>query len=127
MTLGVVIADDDPDIRTLVAIAVTRAGFELIDELEDGDSAWDAIKTFAPDLVVLDVSMPGKNGLELSRLIRANAELKGIRVILLSAAVEERSKQAGLDAGADDYFTKPFSPRSLSARLVGVAAEMGAA
>jgi DNA-binding response OmpR family regulator len=122
---SVIVADDDADIRTLVAIAVTRAGFELIDELPDGDSAWEAIQTFAPDLVVLDVSMPGKTGIELSRLIRADATISGTRVILLSAAVDEHSVQLGLDAGANEYLVKPFSPRQLAERLTDVAAEIG--
>jgi DNA-binding response OmpR family regulator len=122
--IGVVVADDDVDVRTLVAIAVARAGFELIDELGDGESAWEAIQTFAPDLVVLDVSMPGKDGLELTRLIRADAELSGIHVILLSAAVEANAQQAGLDAGANEYMIKPFSPNGLARRLIDVGAEI---
>jgi DNA-binding response OmpR family regulator len=123
--LSVVVADDDADIRTLVAIAVARAGLELIDELPDGDSAWDAIQSFAPDMVVLDVSMPGKTGIELARLIRADERVRGIRVILLSAAVDEAAKQIGLEAGANEYLMKPFSPRELADHLIRVAAEIG--
>jgi DNA-binding response OmpR family regulator len=123
-TLGLILADDDDDIRNLVAIAVARAGFELIDELSDGDAAWEAIQSFAPDIVVLDVAMPGKTGIEISRLIRADPVLSGIRVILLSAAVDQDSQQVGLDAGADEYFTKPFSPRDLARRLADVAVEI---
>jgi DNA-binding response OmpR family regulator len=118
---GVIVADDDPDVRTLVAIAVARSGLELIEELSEGDSAWEAIQTFAPDLVVLDVSMPGKNGLELTRLIRSDAELEDMHVILLSAAVDEDAQRAGLEAGADEYMLKPFSPRELAERLAGLA------
>lgn len=114
---SVIVADDDADVRTLVAIAVSRAGFELIDELGDGDSAWEAIETFVPDLVVLDVAMPGKTGIELTRLIRADERLRGIRVILLSAAIDEADQRFGLDAGADEYLVKPFSPRALADRL----------
>ncbi len=124
--LSVIVADDDSDIRTLIAIAVARAGLELIDELPDGDAAWDAIETFLPDLVVLDVSMPGKTGLELCRLIRADARLSGIRVVLLSAGVDDQSLRAGFEAGADEYLIKPFSPRALAERLSDVAAEMRA-
>lgn len=123
---SVVLADDDADIRTLVAVAVTRAGLELIDELEDGDQAWDAIQSFVPDIVVLDVSMPGKTGLEIAQLIRADDRLKGIHVILLSAGVDDTSQQAGLDAGANEYLIKPFSPRVLAAHLVDVASHLGA-
>jgi DNA-binding response OmpR family regulator len=118
---SVVVADDDADIRTLVAIAVARSGLELIDELPDGDTAWDAIQSFQPDIVVLDVAMPGKTGLDLCRLIRADEGVKGIHVILLSAAVDAVSRQAGIDAGADEYFFKPFSPRELAEKLILVA------
>jgi DNA-binding response OmpR family regulator len=125
-TRSVIVADDDADIRTLVAMAVARSGLELIDELGDGDSAWDAIQTFVPDIVLLDVAMPGKTGLEISRLIRADTRLSGIRVIVISAAVEEAARQAGLDAGVDEYLFKPFSPRKLADRLGAVAVEIDA-
>lgn len=119
---SVIVADDDADIRTLVAIAVARSGLELIDELADGNSAWEAIQSFAPDIVILDVSMPGMTGLEITRLIRADDQVKGIHVILLSAGVDSASRQAGLNAGANEYFVKPFSPRELSEKLSRVAA-----
>jgi len=122
---SVIVADDDADIRTLVAMAVTRAGLDLIDELDDGDQAWEAIQSFHPDIVVLDVNMPGKTGLELARLVRADEALAGIRVILLSAGVDDHSRQAGIDAGADEYLTKPFSPKVLAAHLTEVAAHLG--
>lgn len=125
--VGVIVADDDADIRTLVAIAVSKAGLNLIDELEDGDSAWEAIQSFAPAIVVLDVAMPGKTGLELSRLIRADDRLAGMRVMLLSAGVDDQSRQAGLDSGANEYLIKPFSPRELAERLSAVAASMNEA
>jgi DNA-binding response OmpR family regulator len=118
---GVIVADDDADVRTLVAIAVARSGLELIEELDEGESAWEAIQTFAPELVVLDVSMPGKTGLELTRLIRADPQLEDTHVILLSAAVDEEAQRAGLEAGADEYMLKPFSPRELADRLAGLA------
>lgn len=123
---SVIVADDDEDIRHLVALAVSRAGLELIDELPDGESAWEAIQTFRPDIALLDVAMPGKTGLELSKLIREDPELSGIRVILLTAAAEESSKAAGLHAGADEYLIKPFSPKELSRHLATVAAEITA-
>lgn len=125
-TRSVIVADDDADIRHLVALAVSRAGLELIDELADGDSAWEAIQTFRPDIALLDVAMPGKSGLELSELIRADSNLSRIRVILLTAAAEESSRAAGLKAGADEYLIKPFSPRELSRHLAAVAEEITA-
>ena len=124
--LSVIVADDDSDIRTLVAIAVARSGLDLIDELQDGDAAWEAIGSFLPDMVVLDVSMPGKTGLEVARLIRADARLSGTRIILLSAGVDDQAQRAGFEAGADEYLMKPFSPRALALRLGEVAEEMKA-
>lgn len=122
---GVVVADDDADIRTLIAIAIERAGLELIDELSEGDSAWEAIEAFKPDMVVLDVAMPGKTGLEITRLIRADASLSTIPVILLSAGVDDDSRAAGLAAGATAYVNKPFSPRELATTLAEIALTLG--
>jgi len=116
-TLRVVIADDDPDIRGLVAIAVRKAGFDLVGQAADGPSAWSAVSEAHPDLVVLDVSMPGMTGLEVATLIRADESFAGTRIALLSAGVGESAIQAGVDAGADHYLTKPFSPRDLATQL----------
>lgn len=116
-SIRVVIADDDPDIRALVAIAVRKAGFELVAETIDGTSAWESIQATQPDLVVLDVSMPGMTGLDVTTLIRADDSLAGLRVALLSAGVDDTSRQTGMDVGADVYLTKPFSPRDLALRL----------
>lgn len=122
--LSVIVADDDSDVRTLVALAASRAGLELIDELSDGNSAWEAIQSFVPDIVVLDVAMPGKTGLEITRLIRKDPPLSGIRVILLSAGADDSARQAGYNAGADEYLIKPFSPRDLAAKLADVASNI---
>ncbi|KQV07915.1 response regulator transcription factor [Leifsonia sp. Root112D2] len=116
-SVSVIIADDDPDIRALVTIATTRAGLNLVNALGDGESAWNAIRDHRPDLVVLDVSMPGKSGVEISRLIRGEQSLNGTDILLLSAAVSETEKRTGIDAGADEYVIKPFSPRDLTERL----------
>ncbi len=115
--LSVVAADDDDDIRALVAIAVERAGLHLAASVADGNAAWAAIQHLVPDVVILDVSMPGKSGLDLCRLIRADDALKDMTVLLLSASVTEWSQQSGLDVGANEYLMKPFSPRELAARL----------
>lgn len=123
--VGVIVADDDVDIRSLVAIAVQRAGLELIDELADGDEAWQSIQAFQPELAVLDLSMPGMSGLEVCRLIRADDQVKGMHVLLLTAAVDEASRRAGLDAGADEYLIKPFSLRELVERLSVLATQIG--
>lgn len=114
----VIVADDDDDIRHLVTIAVRRAGFELVAALADGDQAWDAIQAERPDLVVLDVSMPGATGLEVCGLIRSTPSLTSTRVLLLSASVTDDARRAGRDSGADSFVAKPFSPRELATRLV---------
>jgi DNA-binding response OmpR family regulator len=122
-----IIADDDADIRALLAISVHRAGLQLIGEHDDGTSAWEAIQELTPQIVMLDVSMPGFTGLEITRMIRADERLAGTRVLLISAGVAEVSRQAGLEAGADDYISKPFSPRELAARLVTLVEQAGLA
>ncbi|MCU1524098.1 MAG: ompR [Microbacteriaceae bacterium] len=113
----VVIADDDADIRALVSIAVGKAGLDLVAAVADGDQAWLALQEHHPDLAVLDVSMPGMTGLELCRLIRADAALAGLHIVLLSAAVDDQARAAGFEAGADEFFLKPFSPREFAAWL----------
>jgi len=118
----VVVADDDPDIRNLMLIAVRKAGFDVLAAASDGEEAWTAVSTLQPELVVLDVSMPGMNGLEVTARVRADASLEGTRIVLVSAAVEAVAVSAGLQAGADLYLTKPFSPRDLAARLIEVMA-----
>ena len=118
----VVVADDDPDIRTLMTIAVRKAGFETLAAAADGDEAWAAVSSLRPELAVLDVSMPGMTGIAVTSLIRASTELRTMRVVLVSAAVGATASKDGLDAGADLYLTKPFSPRDLAARLVEVMA-----
>jgi DNA-binding response OmpR family regulator len=118
MSLTVVIADDDPDIRQLVIISAGKAGLEVVAEVGDGDRAWEAIQRHVPDLAILDVAMPGFTGVDVCRLVRADPALSKVQVILVSAAVDETSVAAGLEAGAVDYLSKPFSPRELSARLL---------
>jgi DNA-binding response OmpR family regulator len=113
----VVIADDDPDIRALVSIAVTRAGLDLVAATEDGDAAWAALAEHRPDLAVLDVSMPGMTGLEICARARADESFADTRIVLLSAGVDDNAREAGLIAGANDFIAKPFSPRELGARL----------
>ena len=116
-TFRVVVADDDADIRALVAIAMRRAGIELVADVATGDAALAAIREHVPDIAILDVSMPGMTGLEVTAAIRADEALTGIRIFLLSAGVTEAAIQAGKDAGADEYLIKPFSPRELAGRI----------
>ncbi|MET0716007.1 MAG: response regulator [Mycetocola sp.] len=121
----VVIADDDPDMRLLVTIAVRKAGLALVAAAEDGNEAWQAVKDQAPDVVVLDVSMPGLSGLDVCRLIREDPQLAGTPVLLLSAGVNGASRELGLEAGADDFMPKPFSPKVLVEKLVALSQGRG--
>jgi DNA-binding response OmpR family regulator len=112
----VLVVDDEPIVREIVVRYLEREGHETL-EAEDGPRARDAIERSDPDLVVLDVMLPGVDGLELCRWIRARSELP---VIMLTARGEEADRIVGLELGADDYVTKPFSPRELAARVRSV-------
>lgn len=113
----VVIADDDADIRSLVAIAVNKAGLQLLANVGDGAAALTAIQLHRPDLAILDVSMPEMTGVEVVRAIRADDGMGDVRVLLLSASVDEAARNVGLESGADYFFPKPFSPKDLAAWL----------
>jgi DNA-binding response OmpR family regulator len=112
----VLVVDDEPIVREVVVRYLAREGHETL-EAADGPSAREAIEARDPDLVVLDVMLPGTDGLELCRWIRARSELP---VIMLTARGEEADRIVGLELGADDYVTKPFSPRELAARVRSV-------
>jgi DNA-binding response OmpR family regulator len=112
----VVIADDEPSVRMLVHATMETDGFNLI-EAADGDEAWSLIQKHRPSLVLLDVRMPGRTGLEILREIKSEPNLSGTRVILLTASAQESDINAGLLAGADFYLTKPFSPRDLLSKV----------
>ncbi len=112
----VLVVDDEPIVREVVVRYLVREGHRAL-EAADGDAARDAIERSAPDLVVLDVMLPGTDGLELCRWIRSSSELP---VIMLTARGEEADRIVGLELGADDYVTKPFSPRELAARVRSV-------
>lgn len=124
--LRVIVADDDADIRDLVSIAVMKAGLDLVEQLHDGECAWRSIQENTPDIALLDVSMPGMSGIDVCRLIRADERFDQLRVLLLSASVTEEARQVGLQAGANQYLIKPFSPRELAEQLSIVADGMKA-
>ena len=112
----VLIADDDADIRDLVAFKLEQADLEVI-AVRDGLAALEAARTERPTVVVLDVSMPGMSGLDVCRMLRADPDTQDMLVIMLTARVQERDVEGGFSAGADDYVTKPFSPRELVSRV----------
>ncbi|MBU1588102.1 MAG: response regulator [Actinobacteria bacterium] len=117
MTTTVVVADDDQDIRSLVSIAVGKAGLELVASVGDGALALEAILKHQPDLAILDVSMPEMTGLDVCRAVRSNDTVGDLRILLLSASVDEQSQSIGIEAGADYFLAKPFSPRELATWL----------
>jgi DNA-binding response OmpR family regulator len=112
----VLIADDDADIRDLVAFKIEQAGFEVV-AVADGQAALDQARSRQPALAVLDVSMPGVSGIEVCRALRSDPATAGMLIIMLTARVQERDVEGGFSAGADDYLTKPFSPRELVSRI----------
>jgi len=109
----VLVVDDEPVVRDVIVRYLRRDGFTTL-EAGNGDDARELIDRCAPALVVLDVMLPGTDGLELCRWIRARSELP---VILVTARAEEADRIVGLELGADDYVTKPFSPRELAVRV----------
>jgi DNA-binding response OmpR family regulator len=121
--LTVVVADDDADIRSLIVIAVKKAGLTLLAALPDGSTALDAMVEHKPDIALLDVSMPGLSGLEVAQAIRQDASLEHCLIFILSAAVDDTAVAAGFAAGADAYMTKPFSPSTLAAQLRALIAD----
>ncbi|HEX8630314.1 MAG TPA: response regulator [Catenuloplanes sp.] len=112
----VLVADDDADIRDLVAFKLEQAGLEVI-AVEDGQTALAQARERRPTLAVLDISMPGLSGIDVCRMLRADEGTAGMLIIMLTARVQERDVEGGFSAGADDYVTKPFSPRELVSRI----------
>jgi CheY-like chemotaxis protein len=112
----VLIADDESSIRLLVHATIESDDYAVV-EAADGAQAWALTQELKPALVLLDVQMPGQSGLEVLRSIKADPDLAGTRVILLTSKAQERDIEIGLIAGADFYLTKPFSPLDLLTRV----------
>jgi len=118
---SVLIADDDPEIRTLLTIRLKKAGFEVFDAA-DGEQTLAAVREHKPDLVVLDVMMPGKNGWEVAKELRRDDDLKHIGIVMLTAIGERINEMTSPLYGADDYVDKPFEFADLEAKLRAVLA-----
>lgn len=112
----ILVVEDETPIRQMIAFNLTRAGFEVA-EAEDCSSARRRIADSRPDLVLVDWMLPDSSGLELTRTLRRDEASREVPIIMLTARAEERDKVLGLDGGADDYITKPFSPRELLSRI----------
>ena len=108
------------DVASLVKHAIERGGDATVEVATSGAGALELVTRSAPDLVVLDLNLPGLDGTEVCRLIRARPATSTLPIIMLTARTEESDRVLGLDLGADDYITKPFSPRELAARVRAV-------
>lgn len=116
MGVTILIADDEPNQLELLAFNLTQEGF-IVHRAHDGKDALEKIEEINPDLAILDWMMPVYSGIDLCRKLRERPETRGLPVIMLSARGEESDRTLGLDTGADDYLTKPFSPKELVARV----------
>ena len=112
----VLVADDDDDILLLVTTRLRRDGLEVL-AARDGEAALELVREHRPAVAVLDIGMPRLDGLEVLERVRADEELRGVRVLLLTAKAQESDVRRGYSAGADAYVRKPFSPAELSARV----------
>jgi len=115
----ILVVEDEPAIREMIRFALQKAGLQC-EEAGDAEQALLAVASSPPDLVVLDWMLPGMSGVELARRLRREETTVQLPIILLTARVEENDRVHGLEAGADDYVTKPFSPRELVARINAV-------
>jgi phosphate regulon transcriptional regulator PhoB len=119
MAAEVLVVEDEPDIRSLIVHHLERDGFRCR-TASNGGEALAAVRSSAPDLVVLDVMLPGMDGLEVCRRLRADASAATVPIIMLTAKSDEVDRVVGLELGADDYVAKPFSPKELVARVRAV-------
>jgi two-component system alkaline phosphatase synthesis response regulator PhoP len=115
----ILVVEDEKDIRDLIRYNLEQEGFSVL-EAEEGELALALVRRERPALVVLDIMLPGMSGLEICRLIRHEDEIARVPILMLTAKAAEVDKVVGLEMGADDYVTKPFSPRELLARVRAV-------
>jgi|SRR5262245_59831206 len=115
----VLIAEDDASIRALIRLTLDSGRFEIL-EAQDGDSALDTARAERPDLLFLDWNMPGLDGVDVCRALRAEPGTAGAKIVLVTARAQPEDRRVALDAGADDYITKPFSPLSLLDKVTEV-------
>ncbi|MFA6440710.1 MAG: phosphate regulon transcriptional regulator PhoB [Sterolibacterium sp.] len=119
MAASILIVEDEPAIQALILASLKRAGHAAV-AAGDAESALQQINSTLPDLVLLDWMLPGMSGIDLARLLRSEERTRRVPIIMLTAKGDERDKILGLETGADDYITKPFSPRELMARIKAV-------
>ena len=117
--MRIAVIEDEPDIAEILQYNLARAGYEVT-TYERGDLAWEALRRKPPALVVLDLMLPGLDGLELARLLKRDPATAAVPIVILTAKGEEVDRIVGLELGADDYIPKPFSPRELVLRVKAV-------
>lgn len=122
MGQSILIVDDESYIVTSLSYVMKNAGF-AVDSAADGEEALEKIKANAPDLVILDIMMPKLDGFEVCKAIRANPDWNSVRIIMLTAKGRDSEREKGLQLGADDYLTKPFSTRDILQRAKDVLQE----
>lgn len=115
----IAVVDDEPDILELVSIHLKKAGYKSV-EFESGENFFEYLKKHKVDLVILDLMLPDSDGFEICKYLKNNKNYSDIPVIMLTARSDETEKILGLELGADDYVTKPFSPRELTARVKAI-------
>jgi two-component system, OmpR family, alkaline phosphatase synthesis response regulator PhoP len=118
----VLVADDDPDILLLITVTLERDGYDVI-AAKDGLGALEAAMERVPHLVLLDLMMPGLDGYEVTRRLRGEPTTKDLPIVIVTAAAEESQAATALEAGADAYMKKPFSPRELLAKTAALILE----
>lgn len=119
MAATILVVEDEPAIQELISYNLELAGHSAL-KAHNAEQALEMVRTALPDLVVLDWMLPGMSGIDFARKLRADKRTQGVPLILLTARADERDKLQGLETGADDYLTKPFSPRELNARVKAV-------
>jgi len=119
MPATILVVEDEPAIQELIAASLQHAGHRVL-RAESAEEAAQRIDETLPDVVLLDWMLPGMSGIQYARRLRSAERTRGLPIIMLTARSEEHDKVAGLDAGADDYLSKPFSPRELLARIKAV-------
>ena len=117
----ILIVDDEPNIVLALELLMKREGYEVL-TVDDGQKVFEVLKEFSPDLILLDIMMPKMDGYEVCQRIRADASLKDISIIMLTAKGREVEKEKGLALGADYYITKPFSTREVIMKVKEVLA-----
>jgi two-component system phosphate regulon response regulator PhoB len=116
MAARILVVEDEPAIQELIALNLEQAGFAPV-RADSAETAAALIRDELPDLALIDWMLPGASGVEFARRLRADRRTRDLPIIMVTARAEERDKLTGLDIGADDYITKPFSPRELMARI----------